>query len=310
MELRHLRYFVAAAETQHFRRAAERLCVAQPALSRQVKDLEDELGVRLFERLKRGVRLNEPGRVFLEDARRVLASIETASERARRVQRGQVGSIRVAFSEVGAWQGLVPRSIREFRALYPDVELLPLPMGSYPQIEALRKDQIDAGFVYGQAEHEPGFQHLPVALEHAWLALQSTHRLAHAKKIRLVDLAGEPLIWTSREANARFYDQLMAACLAGGLTPRIVQEVVSGANALSLVAVGMGSALVTSAMRWVKPTGLVMRPIDDLSVPFRLDLIWLKSNRSPVLAQYIQTVRNVKEAIVAEEASSAGRAAA
>ena len=294
MELRHLRYFVAAGEAENFRRAAQHLHVAQPALSRQIKDLEAELGLELFERLLRGVKLSEAGKVFLAEAKRILASVDAATEHARRVARGKIGTIRVAFSEVAAWHGVVPETIRVFCAANPDVELVPLPMQSSAQVDALHQGHIDVGFVYAQQNQHADFHYHSVAKENVMLALQATHRLAVKRVIRLTDLRDEALIWTSRDANPTFYDQLKERCLAGGLAPGIVQEVSTGASALSLVAVGMGSGMVTSAMRWVSPSGIVLRPIKDLSVPFSVDLIAQRKNRSPVLAHFVRTTLRVK----------------
>src|ERR1700688_3404969 len=125
MELRHLRYFVAVGEEQHYGRAARRLRVAQPALSRQIQDLEDELGFKLFDRLPRGVKLSAAGKLFLEDARRILQQVSEAAARAARVARGQSGTLRVGFTENASWRGVVPESLRRFRERQPDAELQP-----------------------------------------------------------------------------------------------------------------------------------------------------------------------------------------
>jgi DNA-binding transcriptional LysR family regulator len=289
-----LRYFVAAGEAQNFRRAAQQLHIAQPALSRQIRDLEAELGVELFERLLRGVALSESGKAFLAEAKRILAAVDAATAHVRRVARGKIGTIRVAFSEVAAWHGVVPETIRVFCAANPDVELVPLPMQSSAQVEALHQGHIDVGFVYAQQERHDEFHYHSVAKESVMLALQATHRLATKRVIRLSDLHDEPLIWTSRDANPTFYRQLKEQCLAGGLAPRIVQEVSTGASALSLVAVGMGSGMVTSAMRWVSPNGMLLRPIKDLSMAFSVDLIAQRKNRSPVLAHFVRTTLQMK----------------
>src|SRR6266480_2407916 len=115
MELRHLRYFVAVGEDQHYGRAAQRLRVAQPALSRQIQDLEEEIGFKLFDRLPRGVKISTAGRLFLEDARRILQQVNEATSRAQRVARGQSGTLRVGFTENASWHGVVPEAFRKFR---------------------------------------------------------------------------------------------------------------------------------------------------------------------------------------------------
>jgi len=148
MELRHLRYFVGVGEEQHFGRAAKRLSIVQPALSRQIRDLERELGFSVFDRLPRGVKLNAAGRLFLEDARRILHELNEAKARAARVARGQSGTLRIGFTESASWQGVVPESFRRFREMKPDAELQLEPSPSLVQLEAIRSGRLDAGFVF------------------------------------------------------------------------------------------------------------------------------------------------------------------
>src|SRR5439155_21048219 len=134
MELRHLRYFVAVGEEEHYGRAAVRLRVAQPALSRQIQDLEEEIGFKLFDRLPRGVKISTAGKLFLEDARRILQQVTEATDRAQRVARGQSGTLRVGFAENASWHGVVPNSFRHFRERMPDAELQLNPMASLEQV--------------------------------------------------------------------------------------------------------------------------------------------------------------------------------
>src|SRR5712671_4225942 len=148
MELRHLRYFMAVGEEQHYGRAAQRLRVAQPALSRQIQDLEQEVGFKLFDRLPRGVKLSAAGKLFLEDASRILRDVNEAAARAARVARGQSGTLRIGFTENASWRGVVPESFRRFRERQPDAELQLTPATSLEQIEAIRSGRLDAGFVF------------------------------------------------------------------------------------------------------------------------------------------------------------------
>src|ERR1700751_516459 len=138
MELRHLRYFVAVGEEQHYGRTSRRLRVAQPALSRQIQDLEEEIGFKLFERLPRGVNLNPAGKLFLEDTRRILQEVNDAAARAARVAHGRSGTLRVGFTENASWRGVVPDSFRRFREQQPDAELQLYPGASLDQLEAIR----------------------------------------------------------------------------------------------------------------------------------------------------------------------------
>src|ERR1700732_5006508 len=147
MELRHLRYFVAVGEEQHYGRASRRVHVAQPALSRQIQDLEEEVGFKLFERLPRGVKLSAACKLFLEDARRILHEVNEATARAGRVARGHSGTLRVGFTENASWRGVVPDSFRRFREQRPDAALQLPPAASLEQLEAIRSGRLDARVV-------------------------------------------------------------------------------------------------------------------------------------------------------------------
>ncbi len=163
MELRHLRYFVAVGEDEHYGRAAQRLRVAQPALSSQIQDLEREIGFQLFDRLPRGVRLSAGGKVFLEDCRRILQEVDEAAVRAGRAARGLIGTLRVGFTESASWHGVVPDALREFRRRHPEAELLLSPLISLDQVEAVRAVRLDAGFVYHAPRADPDMDQVHVA---------------------------------------------------------------------------------------------------------------------------------------------------
>src|ERR1700689_3313626 len=190
MELRHLRYFVAIGEEENYRRAAQRLNVAQTALSTQIQDLEAELGFKLFDRLPRGVKLSAAGRLFLEDARRILQEVNEAAARAARVARGQSGTLRVGFTESTSWRGVVPGSFRRFREMQPDAELQLQPSPSLVQLEAIRSGRLDAGFVFNIPKAAPELDARPVARERIELAVPTSHPLTKLKQVRLRDLAG------------------------------------------------------------------------------------------------------------------------
>src|SRR5580693_8479740 len=209
MELRHLRYFVAVGEEQHYRRASRRLRVAQPALSRQIRELEEEVGFKLFDRLPRGVKLSAAGRLFLEDARRILQAVSEATARAARVARGQSGTLRVGFTENASWHGVVPDSLRRFRERQPDAELQLTPATSLEQIEGLRSGRLDAGFVFNMSKTDSELDHIPVALQHVELAVPKGHPLIKLKKLRLRDLGDASFVWFPRREAPAFYDRLM-----------------------------------------------------------------------------------------------------
>lgn len=290
MELRHLRYFVGVGEEQHFGRAAERLHIAQPALSRQIKDLETEIGFPLFDRLPRGVKLSAAGKLFLEDARRILGEVQLATRRAERVASGKAGTLRVGFVEAISWHGVVPEFFRRFRRKQPDAELTPVPMLSVEQEEAVRSNRLDAGFIVSMGTLGKELNHRLVAQDKVVLAAPKEHPLAKQKRLRLSNLNDVPFVWLSRRVNPAAYDRLMEACFRGGLKwPRIVQEAYDHASMLSLVSCRLGVALVSDSARWQCPRGVVLLPVVDLKVPVPFFLIWRKDNRSPLLQRFLDS---------------------
>jgi DNA-binding transcriptional LysR family regulator len=296
MELRHLRYFVAIGEEENYRRAAQRLNVAQTALSTQIQDLEAELGFKLFDRLPRGVKLSVAGRLFLEDARRILQQVSEAAARAARVARGQSGTLRVGFTENASWRGVVPESLRRFRERQPDAELQLTPATSLEQIEGLRSGRLDAGFVFNMSKTDSELDHIPVALQHVELAVPRGHPLIKLKKLRLRDLSEASFVWFPRREAPAFYDRLMHECFRGGLkSPRIVQEGLNESTILSLVSHGMGVGWVNGTARGRCPEGVVIMSIVDLDMPLPLALAWRRDNTSPLLANFIAEVRSMAD---------------
>jgi DNA-binding transcriptional LysR family regulator len=296
MELRHLRYFVAVGEEQHYGRAAQRLRVAQPALSRQIQDLEDEVGFKLFERLPRGVKLSSAGKLFLEDARRILQQVNEAAARAALVARGQSGTLRVGFTENASWHGVVPDSLRKFRERQPDADLQLNPSTSLEQIEGIRSGRLDAGFVFNMPRNDEELGQLAVAMQHVELATPKGHRLSKVKKLRLRDLIDAPFIWFPRRESPAFYDRLMHQCYRGGLkSPRVVQEAVNEATILSLVSHGMGVGWVNGTARWRCPERVVIISVSDLNMRLPLSLVWRKDNTSPLLAGFIADVQRLPD---------------
>jgi DNA-binding transcriptional LysR family regulator len=296
MELRHLRYFVAVGEEQHYGHASRRLRVAQPALSRQIQDLEEEVGFKLFDRLPRGVKLSAAGKLFLEDARRILQAVSEATARAARVARGQSGTLRVGFSENASWHGVVPDSFRRFREQQPDAELQLQPAASLEQLDAIRSGRLDAGFVNFMPKADPELDQLGVAVHRIELAVPNGHPLTRLKKLRMRDLTDAPFVWFPRWANPAFYDRLMHECHRRGLkSPRIVQEGLNEATILSLVSTGLGVGWVLGSARWRCPETVAILPVGDLNVPLRLALAWRRDNTSPLLARFIGEVQRLPE---------------
>jgi DNA-binding transcriptional LysR family regulator len=292
MELRHLRYFVAVGDEQHYGRAAKQLHLAQPALSRQIQDLEEEIGLKLFDRLPRGVKINAAGKSFLEDARRILQQVNDA----KRVAAGQSGILRIGFVESISWHGVVPDSFRQFLESQPDAELQLRPLSSLQQIEAIRSGQLDAGFLFTMANIERELAQLEVDVLNLMLAAPKGHPLTKPKKVRLRDLTDAAFVWFPRRESPIYYDRLMNECFRGGLkSPHVVQEAVNEATILSLVACRLGVAFVSSATRWRCPESVVLLPVVDLKLPLPFALVWRKDNDSQLLANFVADVRSLPD---------------
>ena len=300
MSLRHLPFFVAVAEEENFRRAAERLHMTQSALSRRIQDLERELALPLFERGASGTRLTPAGRSLLADSLRLIDDYARARRQAQQVQRGEVGSLRVAISGISVRHPSVPKWMARFRAERPGVDLQVLPMTSWGQVAALVTGEIDAGFVYGPLEGLAEVATRPAFTHDFLLALPEGHPLAARRRLALADLADEGFIWSTRTTGRRegpyaaydrrratIYDRMIAACRAGGLTPRIVAEAHTAEARLNLVAAGMGLSFVDDLQRGESP-GIVLRKVADFSVPITVHFAWRRDGASPLLARFAE----------------------
>jgi DNA-binding transcriptional LysR family regulator len=292
VELRHLRYFVAVGEEEHFGRAAERLHVVQPALTRQIKQLEEEIGYALFERLKRGVRLTEAGKSFLEEARRLLSDLERGIDRTRLVAQGKVGRLRVGFADSAPLSVELLAILHDFRASCPAVRLELFPSSSVETGEQLREQEVDVGFVYILPTHFPEMKTQRINIERIVLALPQAHALVKSKRLRLKDLKGEPFVWFPRAVAPLAYDRLLSACHAAGLTLNIVQEGNNPTTMLSLVAGGIGLTFTFKSVERRKPDNVVLREVDDLRLTMDLSAIWREDNKLPALQRFIEIVRN------------------
>ena len=292
MELRHLRYFVGVGEEQHFGRAAERLHIAQPALSRQIQDLERELGYALFERLPRGVRLTAAGKLYLDDARRILQDVQESKLRAERIAHGKAGTLRIGIATALSWHGLVATSFREFRRSQPDVALELHHLLSIQQIEAIVSARLDAGFAASLIPLGKNLASWQFAEDRMVLAVPQGHPLTKRKRVRLRDLRNMPFVWFPRWANPVFYDRMMQACLRGGLSaPRIVQEATDRDTNLGLVQCRIGLSWQPETVRWNCPQGIVLVPVVDMNVRLPFNLVWKKDNSSPLLQKFVAQVQ-------------------
>lgn len=283
MELRHLRYFVAVAEEENIRRAAERLHIVQPALSRQMHQLEEELGCALFDRLPRGIQLNATGKEFLSAAREILNRADAAVSHARRVAKGQTGQLSLGFIETASWSGIFPKAIQQHRARYPDVRLELRPMSSIDQLEAIAAGTLDAGFCYIFEALPEGCEARQIRIDEVILAVPSRLGWKKRRNVRLVDLKSEAFVGISRAHAPAYVDRIMATAYTGGLSPDIVQEVVNESTLLSLVSAGLGVGFCNSAHKGRKLQFVDFVRVVDFELKLTLCFIWKRSNSSAVL---------------------------
>jgi DNA-binding transcriptional LysR family regulator len=293
MYLRRLRYFVIAAEEENFHRAAQRLHVAQPALSKQMALLESELGGALFSRHKGRVRLTETGRIFLADARRILRDIDLATERVREATAGHLGVLKVGIRETAGRSPVVSRAFRQFRQTFPAVELRLHQMTSPAQCTALQEGELDVGFIYLSPIHDRDLARWEIATDRFYLALPHAHPLANKRQIHLRDLEQEAFIWLARSRNAYYSDALLRTCIDGGLVPRIIQEVDGEATALNLVAVGLGVSFIVAPNGTAPSPDIVFKRVVELNTELHLALVWPERADSPVIQNFINTVKRV-----------------
>jgi DNA-binding transcriptional LysR family regulator len=290
VELRYLAAFVAVAEELHFGRAAKRLQMAQPPLSQQIRQLEKELGVQLFERNTRSVRLTSAGESFLDPVRTVLDDIDIATRAAKAAGRGEYGRVTVGFAGASSHETL-PLLTRAVRAAHPGLELV-MKGQTYANVALARvaDGSLDLGFVRLPVV-QPGVEVRVIDEEELVCALPSDHRLARRNRIPIADLAEEPFVSFPSNAGSSLRDATVRACVAAGFDPRVVQEAPDSYTILALVAAGVGVTLTLTSCQHIQQTGLVYRPLAGPSVRLQAALAWRTDNPSAAL----RTVLTVAE---------------
>lgn len=283
VELRHLRYFLAVAEELHFTRAAQRLQIAQPALSQQIRRLETEVGVALFHRTKRRVELSAAGKAMVRPAGQALAEAAAAVEAARRAARGETGHLRLGFIESTAMT-FVPATVRRFSADYPDVGLSLSELAVEAQVDGLRSGLLDVGILRLPAETE-GLEIASITDEGLVVVVPDSHPLAGRKRISPQDLAEEPLILLARKMVPGLYDQIIALQQQHGPI-RIAQEATSIQAVLGLVAAGLGVSLLPASVTALTRSGIAFSILSS-SPRSEIQLAWRAADRSPLTAGFV-----------------------
>jgi DNA-binding transcriptional LysR family regulator len=296
MELRQLRSFVVVAEEMNVGRAATRLHLTQPSLSRQIAALERDLGVELFARVKRRFVLTAAGATFLAEAQDLLRRSEEAVRAAQRTQRGELGTLRLRFVQSATFEPL-PQILGAFRRAYPEVVLDLESWTTLRQTEALRDGRIDVGLLRPTAPADatavvrlaPGLASRVVAEDSLVAVLPARHRLARRKRLRLAELADEPFVFYSRPSGPIVHDTIIGFCRAAGFTPRI-QQAADVQTIVALVAAGLGVSLLISPTPPTNPDAVVYRELSDDLPPWPLSVAWSPDNRSPVLERFLELI--------------------
>lgn len=289
MELRHLRYFIALAEELHFGKAAARMHITQPPLSRQIKELEKELEVTLFARNNKVVKLTEPGRIFLEHARQLQELLDHATKVTRKAQRGEYGRLAIGYLG-GAAYHLLPSVLRTFRDDYPDVELALHEMITLEQLEALTKGGIDVGIMrptYGLDECNSEV----ILRERFVVALPSNHKLASRHAVHIRSLAQEKFVMLPPTPGGGLYRQILELCLQAKFEPKAVQVATQTRSIVGLVGAGIGISIVPSSVQQMNISNVVYKHLRGVRSHAEMVMVWRKDGETPVVAQFLRAVR-------------------
>jgi DNA-binding transcriptional LysR family regulator len=306
MELRHLRYFIAAAEEEHFGRASEKLHVTRPAVSQIIADLEAELEIQLFERKAHRVKLTPAGRKLLPDIKAVMYTLTEAIDAARKVSEGKSGTLIVGYGTLTLHNTLFRDSIKRFRERHPDVSLRLVGMATHQQPQALAEGRIHVGFMhFGMPQAAPlrerGASYPPVDETHLTshtietgslgVIMETSHPLAGRAHLTLEQLASERFVVVTDSGASPGYGMLFSLCQQAGFEPDVMQEVDSISTLLNLVAVNLGVALIVMGRNFTYPPPLHVVPVRGVGYSTRFSLGWLKDRRDPLIDALLQTVK-------------------
>lgn len=284
IDIRQFRYFVALAETLHFGRAAERLNVTQPPLSRQIAALEQELGVRLIDRGARHAVLTEAGRQLLGDARAAIAAFDQACRNAQAVGRGELGALSIGFMMHAAYT-VLPAIVRRYVDAYPRIELTLKEIVPGALVGELLAGRFDAGLLFSPGEVR-GLATRPIFREALCLAVPAAHRLAGRERVAAGEVEGEPLIASPAEATPSLRDAILAYCRAAGFEPRILLEAQLQSTLVNLVGEALGVAFAPASMRKLAVAGVSFVDLDAAPVIEHV-VAWRPGNLNPALEPFL-----------------------
>lgn len=291
IELRHLRYFVATAEEMHFGRAAQRLGIAQPGLSQQIKILEDIVGTSLFDRTRRAVQLTLAGEILASEARKTIAQSEVALLAARQAGRGEVGRIAVGYVGSAAYTGMLTRVINKFRDDYPEVELQLSEMEMLEQLDQISEGKLDIGFIRPPVTLPVGITSVEVLQERLLLAIPSTHPLAARERVSLAAFNSDIFITPRHPPKVSFHKHTTQACQAAGFFPRLGPQGRDFVTITSMVSIGLGVALVPQSVKCIQLPDVRFKPIVGAQIYAELAVAFRRSEPSPAARAFAQHAR-------------------
>lgn len=295
MELRHLRYFVAVAQTQNFTRAAEMLGISQPPLSQQILRLEREIGTPLLKRLTRGVELTEAGSAFYQDACQIVALADHALEKARGIARGISGQLSLGFASSVAFHPAVFQLLRDVKARYPALELLTREENMASLMEDLQDGLLDAAFIRLPCESSKAFNLRVIDTERMLIALSASHPLSGSASLSLTQLIGEQMIMFPREVAPSLYELVISSCLRAGFHPDALLQSPQIASSLGMVAAGCGFSIVPESMTCISHPDVRFHPISGNTLFTDVALAWRRNNPSVAVRHLIGLLAEQQE---------------
>ncbi|MDM5154995.1 LysR family transcriptional regulator [Bacillus sp. DX1.1] len=289
MDIRKMRYFIMVAEELNFSRAAERLRMAQPPLSQEIRKLEEELGVQLFHRTKRMVELTDAGKIFLEGARQTLFQVDRTIKETQLADEGKIGHLIIGFVDSTE---IVIDILKKFRERFPKIHLVLREMTTEQQLKALYEKQIHIGFIRSKQNNGILFSEV-CSDESLRLVLHQDHPLASLPKISLELLIDEPFILFPRHFGPNFYDLIISYFWDHGVSLNIVQEAIQMQTIVNLVAAGMGVSVVPSSVENYKRPGVIYKEIQETTPKVNLYVGWRQDEKSAVLDHFLTVAREV-----------------
>lgn len=305
MELRHLRYFIAVAEELSFSRAAEKLNMAQPPLSHQIRALEIELDVLLFERAQRRIFLTDPGKLFLARARAILAQVDSARIDVRKAAHGEIGSLAVGYTASSMFARFLPQTLQRFRANHPRVTVSLHEMASLDQVHALNDRMLDLGILrWAASDAGPQLRFDTFRSTRLTVVLASDHPLASRASLSIADLHAESFITYPRGAGTGLYQQILDLCRNAGYRPTVIRESREASEMVGLAASGVGIAIMPDDVRCIDIAGAAYRPLSDPQAVSTLSLAYRRNDANPHLQTLIRLLTQQATASVSTIATA------